>query len=156
MFTGLAGWFNKQIWHVKRVSNFARSLHVRPSTERPDHRCTYQVRQIKISFPGLCVIKQILIIAIMLQCFYSNLTLSVLQTFWPVLWVPHIAHSKEVLPSSHRNGSSVSRESYRRGAKERGQEWSQKRCTVHDNQIFKESGFSCTRARGDGEEFRDF
>lgn len=44
LFTGLVGGLNKQIWHVKRVSNVARSLHERPSTERPDHRCTYQVR----------------------------------------------------------------------------------------------------------------
>lgn len=29
---GLAGGLNKQIWHVKRVSNVARSLHERPST----------------------------------------------------------------------------------------------------------------------------
>lgn len=43
LITGLVGGLNKQIWHVKRVSNFARSLHERPSTERPDHRCTYQV-----------------------------------------------------------------------------------------------------------------
>lgn len=34
-----------------------------------------------------------------------------LQAFWPVLRVPHIAHGKEVLPSSHRDGSPVSRES---------------------------------------------
>lgn len=42
--TGLAGGLNKQIWHVKRVSNVARSLHERPSTKRPDHCCTYKVR----------------------------------------------------------------------------------------------------------------
>lgn len=42
-FIGVAGGLNKQIWHVKWVSNVARSLHEWPSTERPDHRCTYQV-----------------------------------------------------------------------------------------------------------------
>ena len=41
--SGLVGGPNKQIWHVKRVPNAARSLHEWPSTERPDHRCTYQV-----------------------------------------------------------------------------------------------------------------
>lgn len=81
---------------------------------------------------------------------------SAFQAFWPVLWVPHIAHGKEVLPPSHRDGSSVSRESHRWGAEERGQEWSQKRRTVHDNQVSEESSFSRTRAGGDGEKFRDF
>lgn len=48
LFTGLVGGLNKQIWHVKRVSNVARSLHERPSTERPDHRCTYQVSSLNM------------------------------------------------------------------------------------------------------------
>lgn len=47
---------------------------------------------------------------------------NVLQAFRPVLRVPHIAHGKEVLPSSHRDGSPVSREPHGRGAEERGQE----------------------------------
>ncbi|CAB1346501.1 unnamed protein product, partial [Coregonus sp. 'balchen'] len=38
----MVGGFNKQIWLVKWVSNTARSLHRWPSTERPDHRRTYQ------------------------------------------------------------------------------------------------------------------
>ena len=55
LFTGMVGGPNKQIWHVKRVSNVARSLHERPSTERPDHRCTYQVRM-KIMSLCFCVV----------------------------------------------------------------------------------------------------
>lgn len=44
LFTGLVGGLDKQIWHIKWFSNFARSLHEWPSTERPDHRCTYKVK----------------------------------------------------------------------------------------------------------------
>lgn len=43
----------------------------------------------------------------------TDFVFSALQAFWPVLRVPHIAHGKEVLPSSHRDGSPVSRESHR-------------------------------------------
>jgi len=152
-FTGLAGGLNKQIWHVKWVSNVARSLYERPSTERPDHRCTYQVRP---PFPQSNILR---LVCCVRWCdadpgFCPPPLCS--QALWPVLRVPHIAHGKEVLPSSHRDGSPVSREPHWRGAEERGQEWSQKRRTVHDNQVSEESGFSRTGAGGDREEFRDF
>lgn len=43
---GLVGGFNKQIWHIKRVSNSAWSIHEWSSSERSDHCCTHKVREL--------------------------------------------------------------------------------------------------------------